>query len=229
MLVPSDPLAAFLANIGYSICHQLPSRSLFLGGYQLPFCARDTGTYLAFTVVMGYYLVTKSKRGVKLFDRYVLVACLIGLGLYAFDALSSYAGLRSTSNEIRLLSGLAFGAMAGFLLTSVASIVLLRSKTTSPSYTWRDLPPVYLAIAVAGALVLVDTGVAGWYAFSVVIDAGYLVFLFLIVAIVVAVATGWDLVTKTKRKLVTTSILLEIAVIVLLWLVHYLVGTPILD
>ncbi len=229
MPVPVDPLASFLWNIGFSICHQLPSRSLFLGGFQLPFCARDTGTYLAFLVVVGYYLIFRRDRGVKLFDRYVLIACVIGLGFYAFDALSSYVGFRDTSNEIRLLSGLAFGAAAGFLLTTVASIILLRSNTAKRSFTWRDLAPVYLGIAVLGALVLVDTGVIGWYAFSAIIDGGYLIFLFLIVAIVVAAVTGWDLVTRSRKKLIVSSVLLEVALIASLWIVHYAVGSAVLD
>jgi uncharacterized membrane protein len=43
--VLSAPLAAILYAAGAFLCHQLPERSFYLGGFQLPVCARCLGLY----------------------------------------------------------------------------------------------------------------------------------------------------------------------------------------
>lgn len=96
--------------IGYGLCHQLPERSFFAGGYQLPVCARDTGIYIGFVFgLLALWLLARGKRPTELPRWPVLV--LIGLFVAAmgYDGISSYAGLRTTTNEIRLLTGMLTG------------------------------------------------------------------------------------------------------------------------
>ena len=42
-----DLFVAFIFAVGSVVCHQLPERSFFLDGRQLPVCARCTGLYLS--------------------------------------------------------------------------------------------------------------------------------------------------------------------------------------
>lgn len=96
--------------LGYGLCHQLPERSFFAGGFQLPVCARDTGIYFGFTLALiALYLIAGGRKTVDLPRWPVLV--LVGLFITAMgiDGVTSYAGLRQTTNDIRLITGLMTG------------------------------------------------------------------------------------------------------------------------
>lgn len=103
-------LQGIFKAIGYGLCHQLPERSLFAGGLQLPVCARDTGIYLGFA--LGFVVVMLLDRGrrPRELPRWPALA-LMGLFVLsmAIDGLTSYGGLRETTNAIRLATGLATG------------------------------------------------------------------------------------------------------------------------
>lgn len=103
-------LEQFFKLVGYGLCHQLPERSLFAGGYQLPVCARDTGIYLGFVVgLVVLSVLARGTRPAELPKWPVLV--LIGLFVTAMgiDGVTSYAGWRTTTNDIRLITGLVTG------------------------------------------------------------------------------------------------------------------------
>ena len=116
-------------TLGYGLCHQLPERSLFAGGYQLPVCARDTGIYLGFVASWVMLLVLARGRRPAELPRWP-VLLLIGafVGSMAFDGITSYAGLRSTTNDIRLLTGMLTGwGLAAITLPMVNSQLWARA------------------------------------------------------------------------------------------------------
>ena len=161
----SHPLgiwAEALWQIGYALCHQLPERSLFLGGYQLPVCARDTGTMLGFGVVLIFYLLARRWRRAKLPDIAVLVVAGIGFALFAFDGLSSYIGFRETSNVIRLITGLGFGLSLGVMLLTVHSY-LAKGDLTLRTFTWKDMIVLIPVLALVYLAVTTDLGEAWYY------------------------------------------------------------------
>lgn len=103
-------LEPFFHWLGYGLCHQLPSRSFFAGGVQLPVCARDTGIYIGFALSLGAIaLLERPRRPTRLPSAWVLIAGAIGAAAMIVDGVTSYAGLRETSNAVRLATGLASG------------------------------------------------------------------------------------------------------------------------
>src|SRR5918994_6016912 len=58
-----DLIVAFAYAAGSMICHQLPDRSFFIDGRQLPVCARCTGLYISGAVGFFGWVATKIARG----------------------------------------------------------------------------------------------------------------------------------------------------------------------
>ena len=58
-----DLFLAFVFAVGSVICHQLPERSFFIDGRQLPVCARCTGLYLSGAAGLAAWWTVKLLRG----------------------------------------------------------------------------------------------------------------------------------------------------------------------
>jgi len=136
-------LQQLLTALGYGLCHQLPERSFVAGGVQLPVCARDTGIYLGF--VLSFLLITvleRRRRASEPAPVWVLSLAVLMVCAMAVDGLTSYMGLRQTTNDIRLLTGLA----TGFGLTVIVAPIL-------NGQLWRDAQRVRLLRRRADALI----------------------------------------------------------------------------
>jgi len=110
----------FLFNfIGRLVCHQLPERTLWVGGHYLPVCARDTGAYLG--LLLGYFLLPLRRKEAcgppSLWITSLMVMPMI------VDAGTQWIGLRTSTNELRLITGLLFGIALAPLLVYLLSVV----------------------------------------------------------------------------------------------------------
>jgi uncharacterized membrane protein len=158
-------IVSLLHWFGFGLCHQLPERSFFGGGYQVPVCARDTGIYIGF--VLSFALIAwidKGRRRSGLPAWPVLILGALFVGIMAWDGVTSYAGWRTTDNAIRLITGL----LAGWALPLVVYPLLTGSlwRRSSPERSmsgtldalWWVLPiPVAFAL-VWWALPLLGLG-----------------------------------------------------------------------
>lgn len=109
-------LDAVFRAVGFGLCHQLPERSFFAGGYQLPVCARDTGIYAGFAMCLLVLLaIGRGRRPTELPRWPVLVLMGAFVLAMAADGVTSYLGLRQTTNDIRLVTGL----MTGWALATI--------------------------------------------------------------------------------------------------------------
>jgi uncharacterized membrane protein len=141
--------------LGYGLCHQIPARSLFGGGVQLPVCARDTGIYVGF--VLSLLVMAALDRGRRRSELPPMPVLAIGGALVlamAWDGVTSYAGLRATSNDLRLATGL----MCGWALPMVV-VPLLNSQLWSRSDPgrvlggWREVVVWLAALPLSFAVV----------------------------------------------------------------------------
>ena len=142
-------LESFFTLIGYGLCHQIPERSYFAGGYQLPVCARDTGIYLGFIVgLVVLWLLHRNARPSAPPRWPVLVVLGAFIGAMAVDGVTSYVGLRETTNTLRLITGL----LTGWSLATITVPMLNAQLWVRPgsgrvlAERWQVL--VWLAAAV---------------------------------------------------------------------------------
>lgn len=226
---PLDVLGQALWSIGSAFCHQIPERSLSLGGYQLPVCARDLGTYLGFFMVSSFYFMTKRYQRVGLPDRPMLVMAIIGVSLFLFDALSSHLGFRETNNALRLASGLAFGTGVSMLLFSVTSVQLFHGKENSPTFTWRDGMIFYPLLVLIGlGLLTIDEG-ALYYPVAITAEVGLIAILFFSAATLLSLLVPRLGLAKNRVAMVLLGAGLVIAFIAILLLLRSLVPFPLAD
>lgn len=94
-------------------CHQLPERSFFIGGYQMPVCARCTGAMLGYILAVPLYLKFGFKAGLSFFG---CVAMLVDWSIQK-------AGIKESTNKRRFATGLLGGI--GILSCQIKLIQML--------------------------------------------------------------------------------------------------------
>jgi uncharacterized membrane protein len=119
MAFAENPFLFLFDFIGGLVCHQLPERTFWVGGHYLPVCARDTGAYLG--LLLGYFLLPirrKEARGPpNLWITSLMLAPMI------IDGLTQWMGVRTSTNELRLMTGLFFGVALSPFLVYLLSVV----------------------------------------------------------------------------------------------------------
>lgn len=227
MAIAQDPFSNLLWNVGYAICHQLPERSFFFGGFQMPICARDTGTFLGFLIVFVYWLGMKRYRRGSRPDQVVLAFAVVGMFLFAFDGLSSYLEFYATNNSNRLFTGFLMGATIGLLLLSVFPLVAFEKTIAKRVFTWHDLIPLYLIIAVSGLIILsFDFGIPMFYALESLVMAGFFIALFIaLLGLTYAIVKDREYFrSKLRIFYYLIAFILEIALISTMWCIHNLMS-----
>lgn len=119
-----DLLIAFIFAVGSVICHQLPDRSFFLDGLQLPVCARCTGLYLSGAAGLVAWWAVKLLRG----RRPQPVPRRLAMGLLAIVAtptvvsyLTGVLGVWDGSNITRAVLAVPLGVAAGAVVAAVST------------------------------------------------------------------------------------------------------------
>jgi uncharacterized membrane protein len=101
--------------LGDAECHQLASRSLFLNGNQMPFCARDVGLFLG--LVVGLFTAT--------FVRWKIPPLLVLMGLVpiAIDGGLQQVTSYESINPLRLATGLVAGLVLALLFAHFLFVI----------------------------------------------------------------------------------------------------------
>jgi uncharacterized membrane protein len=134
-----------LMFLGSALCHQLPERSYFLDGVQMPLCARCIGIHFGF-VLSAIYLSTGPRRFSSVLPRVWQLAVLGAImSIFLIDSILSYSGLSTSDNLRRTLSGLALGVPLPFLLVPLLNYILFPKVSAQPVL---DKPTGFLWMAV---------------------------------------------------------------------------------
>jgi len=105
-----------LYRIGYAVCHQLPERTIFIDGKQLPVCARCIGIYIGSLISIFFILFSKRRKSNAIPVRYISFTFVFLMCIMAIDGVTSYFGIRETTNSLRLLTGLSVGIPLPFFI-----------------------------------------------------------------------------------------------------------------
>ena len=196
-------LNEFLHWLGLGLCHQVAARSYFGGGVQAPVCVRDTGIYVGFALAFVLIaLMHKGERPRGFAKPHVWVVMGLFLAFMGWDGVSSYAGLRETTNGMRLLSGLGVGFSVAAIITP-----MLNDEVWTFGGNCRVLDPVWrfwtwlLAVPAAYGVVSL-LGPRLGVAFPVAIAVCIVATLTAINLVIVSMLPAFDRKASSLRQLV---------------------------
>jgi uncharacterized membrane protein len=112
----------FLYAVGSVICHQLPDRSFFIDGRQLPVCARCTGLYLGGLFGLagwGAWKIARGWRPIAASPRAAVRLLIIAGVPTAMSLAAGMTGVWDGSNITRAVLALPLGISAGGIVAAV--------------------------------------------------------------------------------------------------------------
>jgi len=150
--------------IGYAVCHRIAERSFFIGGVQLPLCARCSGTYFgALTAFIVMFLLGR-RRAANLPPVSVLIVFVLFVAVFGIDGVNSYLTLfpgaphlYEPQNWLRLTTGTLEGIALAAIVLPVFNQTMWADATGERSLRdLRELGAVMLLSVVAIGLVLTE-------------------------------------------------------------------------
>jgi uncharacterized membrane protein len=108
----NHPQLAFAVYHSFGqFCHQLPERSFFIAGHQFAVCARCTGLYGGFALVLVLYpLIRPLQASAVPQSRWLFLAALP----LAIDFSLTFFGIWENTHTSRLLTGMLLGGVTVF-------------------------------------------------------------------------------------------------------------------
>jgi len=101
------------------MCHGIPERCLYVFGVPMPVCARCAGIYAGALAGLWTAAAVIGRRFViSLRERVLRVAALVAVTPLAIDGLTQLAGLRTSTNPLRIATGLIAGFAFGMWILS---------------------------------------------------------------------------------------------------------------
>lgn len=195
-------------GVGRAVCHQWPAHSLFLGGWQLPLCARCTGTFLGAAVSLLALVWRGRSRTGNLPPVGILATLLASVAAWGVDGMNSFLSLLpgaphlyTPNNFLRLATGLLNGTALVHLALPVVNLTLWKESSPDPSLqSWGELGSLLAVLAACGALVLWGPGwLYGPVAFWSIL--GVLALLTLVNTVIATVLLGREGAARSARQL----------------------------
>lgn len=212
--------------IGSGVCGRIPDHSLFLGGRQLPLCARCTGTYLGALLGFTTMWALRRQRATEMPPTPVLVAAVGFIVIMGVDGINSYLNffpnaphLYTPRNWLRLATGTLNGLAMSMIVLPVFNFTLW--KKGSPERTIRGFGELGLMLAMAAIMVyVVQLQIAALlYPVALLSILSVLIMLTLVNSMIVMIIIRREAVAETWRDAVLplalglVSTLAEIAVL----------------
>jgi|YNPMSStandDraft_1061717.scaffolds.fasta_scaffold36005_2 uncharacterized membrane protein len=146
--------------IGYAVCHQISTRSFFLGDHQLPLCSRCSGMYLGALVGLIYQIRLGRFGGIP--ARKILFVLGTFLLAFAIDGINSYLHFfpgtptfYEPHNWLRLLTGTGVGLGISAVLLPIFNQTVWKDWDDHPLlYSWRQLFTIILLAIVMDIAIL---------------------------------------------------------------------------
>lgn len=218
--MPGD-LKFKLDAMGFSVCHQIHTHSFYIGGHQLPLCARCTGLYLG--AFAALFLMSQLRRHSF---RWPPAGTLSILGLFfgamAADGINSTfqtfgGGWWDSTNLVRLLTGTLAGLSLSFVFYPVFNASLWHRTRLQNERVLAQPLSLLPYLTLSGLLVALVLTRADWllYPVSLLSIGGLLALLTMANTLIVLLITRKEGHVRTRHDMIT-FVLVGIALSLLL-------------
>ena len=192
---------SFIEIIGFSVCHQLPSRSLIIGSIILPICSRCSGIYTGFIITAVFLFIIYRKKENGLPPLYVLVI----LGLFflsaVIDGIASNFGLYETNNNIRFITGFLCGSSIMIILYPIFTFQYYRQSKAKRIFNRPGEFMIYILIIAAFiAVTLIRLDFTGRFYYYFVTFSIFFTFYFINMVLILLVPPFSQKATRLASK-----------------------------
>jgi len=185
----------------------------------MPVEARDIGIFVAFLLTFLLFYSFKFKLVMGKSSLHVLLVSFALTIPLAVDVVTSYSGLRPTTNDIRLASGILFGIGAGIIIAGWdRELERPSSKPIEPKHLAFILLSIPLHPLISYAS---QNTLAGFVLFSLLSVAGYLLLLFLCIRLLVLESNFRYFKDRSKTAVAIIAIGFEALLLAALGCAHY--------
>ena len=154
----------FIASL---VCHQVPERTLTIGGDLLPFCARCTGIYSGFLIGVVFQIIVNKKVN-RLPSTWITAVSVVLILALISEVLGEKLLLWKLPNEGRLLTGLFCGSSLSLALFPLLNYFLCQDDTNGSSIGSRSYVTILVFVSLFFGLHYVSSSFLILSAFSVV-------------------------------------------------------------
>ncbi|MBI2861530.1 MAG: DUF2085 domain-containing protein [Chloroflexi bacterium] len=229
VLAPPLSFEAKVKSVAYGICHQIPARSFFLAGHQLPLCARNTGIFLGALLTLGLLFLTGRGRCADLPSARLLLALGLFTAAMGIDGLNSYLTffpdlprLYEPSNFLRLATGAFHGLAMALVTFPLFNSVLWRdARPRRVIASLGELAPFIAATAVLIGVIYAQPDLL-YYPIASLSALAVLVLMSMMNSMPALLIFRWDNRARTWREAVLPLLVGLVAALVELALLGYL-------
>ncbi len=196
--------------IGGLICHQLPERTLIMGSTLLPVCARDTGIYIGILAGLALLLMRREGRSGPP-NLYLTLAMMLPL---IVDGTTQVLGFRTSTNQLRLITGLLFGtAISPFLVyllpilpptrkVPILGKVMPTESRLDGKTSWLPVTAFFLGVTIDVGIFFIIDAMAGlpnpWFYWIIALPLMFSLILTIILLPAVVMVSFFDLLRRIK-------------------------------
>lgn len=129
-------ISNYFYNVLSSICHQFPSRSLWIINRPMGLCSRCFSIYASFSISIFFIPLFKKNKNIFMISFLLLPLIL--------DGFFQYYGIRGSDNFTRMFSGILFGVAASaiykyFSFNIVEFFIHKRNKANLTTYKYINI------------------------------------------------------------------------------------------
>lgn len=201
-------------GIGGAVCHQMPERSIEIGGRFLPLCARCTGIYGGIAIILIYFFIRKRLQGNQILGNIQAVIAAFSFFPFMIDGVGSYLGLWTTNNLIRILTGVCAGISLPYFIILLIHFDI-NGENDKPIFSSLREQVTLLCLGFALAYGIYIGKLVSYDMVSILLCAGVVCFYTMMTALIFSLCFHWR-----GKKLLSSGFGVSFIIILFIWWVR---------